>query len=272
MKSRQTIINTILIIFIILGTAFLFRGRINNLWDDWMHNDPTPEPIAFTDFLNSNVNYNNSNLNTNQEDNTNININVNTAPVELPTEINLDVPFTSQAPHSNWDLPYQEACEEASAITVHYYYQSKTFTKDIADQEIKDLVAWEEENIGFYKDTTAAETAQFMKDYWGYEKVELIYDPTIEDIKTQIAAGRPVIIPAAGRELGNPNFTSPGPLYHMLVVRGYTEDKFITNDVGTRNGENYQYDYDVLMNSIRDWNDGDVYNGQRVVIVAWPNE
>ena len=57
----------------------------------------------------------------------------------------------------------------------------------------------------------------------------------------------------------------------MLVVRGYTDDKFITNDVGTRKGENYQYDYDVLMNSIHDWNDGDVDNGQRVVIVVWPN-
>jgi len=78
-------------------------------------------------------------------------------------------------------------------------------------------------------------------------------------------------VPAAGRELGNPNFTDPGPLYHMLVVRGYTENNFITNDVGTRKGENYQYKYDVLMNAIHDWNGGDVNNGQRVVIVAWPN-
>ncbi|XOU94561.1 MAG: C39 family peptidase [Candidatus Kerfeldbacteria bacterium] len=269
MKSRLALLNTVLIIFIVIGLGILFRGRIIGLWDDWMVNDSTPEPVAFTNFLNTNT-YTDTNDNTNSE----INENVNTEPepIVLPDEINLDVPFTSQAPHSNWELPYQEACEEASAITVHYYYQSKTFTKDIADQEIKDLVAWEEENIGFYKDTTAAETAQFMKDYWGYEKVELIYDPTIKDIKTQIASGRPVIIPSAGRELGNPNFTSPGPIYHMLVVRGYTDSKFITNDVGTRNGENYQYDYDVLMNSIHDWNDGDVNNGQRVVIVAWPNE
>lgn len=267
MKNRFTILHTILIIFIIIGTAYLFRGRIFNLWDDWMYNDSTPEPIAFTDFLNTNAV--NKNLNTNTD--TNINVNINTAPVEIPKEINLDIPFTTQAPHSNWDMPYQEACEEASAITVHYYYQSQTFTKDIADKEILDLVAWEEDYFGFYKDTNAEQTAEFMKEYWGYEKVELIYDPTIDDIKGHIAAGRPVIIPSAGRELGNPNFTSPGPLYHMLVVRGYTEDQFITNDVGTRNGENYKYDYDVLMESIRDWNDGDVYNGQRVVIVAWPN-
>jgi hypothetical protein len=161
MKSRLALLNTVLIIFIVIGLGILFRGRIIGLWDDWMVNDSTPEPVAFTNFLNTNT-YTDTNDNTNSE----INENVNTEPepIVLPDEINLDVPFTSQAPHSNWELPYQEACEEASAITVHYYYQSKTFTKDIADQEIKDLVAWEEENIGFYKDTTAAETAQFMKD------------------------------------------------------------------------------------------------------------
>ncbi len=269
MKNRLTIIHTILILFIILGTAYLFRGRIIDLWDDWMTEDPTPEPIAFTDFLNSNAVNHNSNTNTDFD--VNKNTNSEPDPVVLPDEINLDVPFTTQAPHSNWDEVHEETCEEASALNVHYYYQGKTFTPDIAEQELQDLVAYENDTLGFYKDTTAQETADLIKSYWGYEKVELIYDPTVDDIKTQIASGRPVIIPSAGRELGNPNFTDPGPLYHMLVVRGYTDDKFITNDVGTRNGENYQYDYDVLMDSIHDWNNGDVENGQRVVIVVWPN-
>jgi len=277
MKNKLTVLHTILIIFIVLGTAWLFRGRIENLWNDWMTNDPTPEPIAFTDFLNANSaqhanKNNNANENTNEVINENINTNTDTEPIEIPPEINLDVPFTTQAPYANWDEPYDEACEEASAITVHYYYQGNTFTKETADQEILDLVAWEEDYFGFYKDTTAEETAELMREYWGYEKVETIYDPTIEDIKKNVAAGRPVIVPSAGRELGNPNFTAPGPLYHMLVVRGYTANNFITNDVGTRNGENYQYAFDVLMNSIHDWNDGDVYNGQRVVVVAWPNQ
>ena len=62
-------------------------------------------------------------------------------------------------------------------------------------------MAYENDTLGFYKDTTAQETADLIKSYWGYEKVELIYNPTIEDIKIQIASGRPVIIPSAGREL-----------------------------------------------------------------------
>ena len=31
-------------------------------------------------------------------------------------EINLDIPFTSQAPSLNWDQPYQDFCEEASIL------------------------------------------------------------------------------------------------------------------------------------------------------------
>src|SRR3989338_6107342 len=57
----------------------------------------------------------------------------------LPAEINLKIPFTSQAPRANWNLPYGEACEEASALMVHYF-KNKTFTKESADAEIKKLV------------------------------------------------------------------------------------------------------------------------------------
>src|SRR3990167_11026790 len=148
----------------------------------------------------------------------------------VPAEINLKVPFTPQAPHANWNLPYGEACEEASVLMVHYFYKNKTFTKESADAEIKKLVDFQTKKYGFYKDSTADETARFIKDYWKYKKVRVL-PATIDAIKQELAAGRPVIIPDAGRLLGNPNFRRPGPLYHMLVVKGYTKDgKFITND------------------------------------------
>ncbi|MCH7492929.1 C39 family peptidase, partial [Patescibacteria group bacterium] len=260
--------------FIIGSIAFIGRSQIIDLWDSWM-TDPLPEPIAYDQISivnNTNVEISNTNTVANINSVTEpIALEVEPQPLVLPDEINLEVPFTSQAPHANWDLPYQEACEEASAITVHYFYQNLSFTPDVADREILDLVAWQEDNLGFYKDTTAEQTAQFMRDYWGYKKIDVIYDPTINDIKSNLAAGRPVILPAAGQELGNPYFTPPGPIYHMLVVRGYTETQFITNDVGTKRGENFRYDYDVLMKAMHDWNDGDVANGQKVIIVVYPN-
>mgnify|MGYP001618174552 FL=1 len=67
--------------------------------------------------------------------------------------------------------------------------------------------------------------------------------------------------------LPNPHFRNGGPEYHTLVIRGYTEDSFITNDPGTQFGENFLYKYSDLMNSIHDWNEGDVKNGKRLVLV-----
>jgi len=46
------------------------------------------------------------------------------------------------------------------------------------------------------------------------------------------------------------------------------EDKFITNDPGTKRGENFAYKYQDLMNAIHDWNNGDVKNGRPVVLVV----
>ena len=100
MKNKLTILNTILILFVISWkTAYIFRGHIENLWNDWMTEDSTPEPIAFTDFLNSNAVNHNSNTTINSNENTN----TESEPIELPAELNLDVPFTTQAPHANWD-------------------------------------------------------------------------------------------------------------------------------------------------------------------------
>jgi len=36
----------------------------------------------------------------------------------LPESYNLGVPFTSQAPEANWQIPFKEACEEASVLMV----------------------------------------------------------------------------------------------------------------------------------------------------------
>lgn len=176
---------------------------------------------------------------------------------ELKAEINLDVPFSTQAPLVNWDLPYQEACEEASMLLVHRFYTGEPLIPTIADQEILKLVEWEKKTFGYYEHTTAEETARILREYFGYQDVEVRYDISIEDIKNEVVQGRPVIVPFAGRLLGNPNYKQPGPIYHMLVVKGFTKDgHIITNDVGTRRGHNYVYDPNVFWNAIHDAPEG----------------
>ncbi|MBI5037223.1 MAG: C39 family peptidase [Candidatus Kerfeldbacteria bacterium] len=269
MRKGLFTFNLLLIVFIVAGLAYLGRHRVVEVWDNWM-SEPAPEPVSFSEIVNEQRALN---ANAGSEANQNINTaSVVTEPTTIPNEFNLALPFTTQAPFANWDYPYQEACEEASALTVHYYYAQKTFSAEIADREILDLVAWEEDILGYYKDTTAEETARVIKEYWGYQRVDVEYDPTIDQIKRHVAAGRPVIIPAAGKQLGNPNFRNGGPLYHMFVVRGYTADTFVTNDVGTRKGENYIYDIDVVMSAMHDWNGGDVDNGRKAIVVVYPND
>ena len=121
--------------------------------------------------------------------------------------------------------------------------------------------------FGFYESITAEQTAQLIRDYYGY-KAEVIYDISVEDIKKELVKGNPVIVPAAGRMLENPYFTPPGPLYHMLLIKGYIQDSFIVNDAGTKRGADYTYPYSVLEKSIHDWNNGDVENGRRAMIVV----
>jgi uncharacterized protein YvpB len=174
-----------------------------------------------------------------------------------------------QAPTQNWDEIHNEACEEASAIMLAAYYKNESeITTEEAEARIMDAITFESETYGYHLDTTAAETAQTLREHFGVANAQVINPTSIEDIKSLLAAGHPVIIPAYGRALGNPFFRGEGPLYHMLVIKGYTGKHFITNDPGTRRGADYTYDFDVLWNAIHDWNGGDVPNGAKIMIAV----
>lgn len=193
----------------------------------------------------------------------------------LPLEVNLAVPFTTQAPYSDWGEPYQNACEEASAIMVDAFYRGKTGKIPLSDADalIKKLVAYENVTFGDYKDTTAEQTAQVLRDYFKYATVIVKPFRTADDVKKPLALGYPVILPSAGKLLGNPNYRNGGPAYHMLVLRGYTPDFFITNDAGTRNGQGYTYTYATILKATHDWmgRDDNITTGDRVMLVVIPN-
>lgn len=189
----------------------------------------------------------------------------------LPESFILDIPFVTQAPFRRWEeYPFNHTCEEASVLQIYYYFERKQVKEDEVYEKLLDLVDFEIKNYGFHEDTSAAQTAKLIGDYYGY-KTKVVYDISLEDIKKEIAQGNPIIIPTAGRLLGNPHFTPPGPLYHMLVIKGYNQKEFITNDVGTyETGENWPYSYDTIKKAIHDWNNGDALNGKSAMIVIYP--
>lgn len=184
-----------------------------------------------------------------------------------------EVPFTSQAPHANWDTVHKETCEEASSLMAARYAKgerSGLINPDDAEAELQRIIAWERETFGYFEDTNAEETARILKEFYNLPKVSVRHGITLEDIKKEVGQGKLVIVPAAGRQLGNPFFTAPGPLYHMPLVVGYTRDQIITNDPGTKRGLGFRYDNEVFFKAIHDWtgNKDTIETGAKAMIIV----
>ena len=189
---------------------------------------------------------------------------------ETPEKYLLEIPFYSQAPLSKWDAFHEDMCEEASVFNAAYYLLGKKPSKEEYEKELQKMQNAEKKEIGEWKSTTIAQTKKFVDVYFeGKLKSKIIDNPTVEEIEGEVAAGNPVIVPLAGRDIGNPNFTPPGPIYHMLVIKGYDAQNFITNDVGTRKGNSYIYKKEVIMKNIYDWDKKDIHLGAKRVLILY---
>lgn len=174
----------------------------------------------------------------------------------LPSSAKLNVPFSPQAPFANWDAAHEEACEEMSLIMVVHALHHSELTAENAERELQTLLTWEATH-GYSVDVTIEQLSAITRDEYGIRS-STVSGVSEESIERAIAAGHPVILPIAGRELGNPYFSGEGPWYHMLVVTGYRhgffgQTIFITNDPGTKRGENYEYGASTLINAVHDW-------------------
>lgn len=170
----------------------------------------------------------------------------------LPSSLLVKVPFTPQAPTANWDELHNEACEEASAIMAHAYFeQIKSLSPGLVEREISKLTDWQNQNYGYHLSINTNEVVKMIREVYGL-KTEVV--PISEQtIKRALADNKLIIYPANGQMLENPFFKQPGPIYHMLVITGYNEKGFITNDPGTKRGQDYHYSYDILRSANGNW-------------------
>lgn len=193
----------------------------------------------------------------------------------LPDRVMIEgVPFTSQAPTAKWeDNRFQNACEEASILMAMKWIRQERFSGAAdAEAQLLELSAKANEMFGTYVDSSAADTLKLFRSEMGSTWGTLRYDVSIQDIKKELAAGHVVLAPADGQALNNPNFSGAGPERHFLAIVGYDDEAgvFITNDPGTRNGQNYRYKYETLHAALRDYPTGDhapIHNIRRAILV-----
>jgi len=173
---------------------------------------------------------------------------------KLPEKAYLEVKFICQAPletKANWEF-HEESCEEAALLMAYLYETKKTMTKEEANTEILKMIEWQKENFGAHKDMYADKLKEFTNKFYKIDenKIQVTKNASIKDIKRAISTGHPVIVPITGELLKNPYYPYPG--YHMLLVIGYTEDKIITNDNGTKRGKDFSYNTDKFEKAMKD--------------------
>lgn len=174
-----------------------------------------------------------------------------------PAKLSLTVPFTVQAPGGAWIEPYKEGCEEAAIIMVEAYLRGNRVAEldgEKVKARIDRAVAWQQTNFGGHYDLALSRIAELAEADFGL-KTRLVERATLADLKKEIEAGHPVIIPANGQALKNPYFQTPGPPYHVLVMIGYDDrqGEIITNENGTRRGANFRYSYSRLAEAWADY-------------------
>ncbi len=192
----------------------------------------------------------------------------------LPDKHLIQTVFVPQSPEKNWDQPWQDACEEASLLTVDYYYRDidSSSPQTIRDDLLK-MIDFENQQ-SFSHDMNLDQMTVVAQKYLGYS-TKIIKHPSIEDIKKYLTKDIPVIVPANGKTLyqENKHFKDGGPYYHNLVILGYDDNKqkFTVHDVGTQFGAYFKYSYSLLLESIHDFpasnQKEDINNGDKKVLI-----
>ncbi len=186
-------------------------------------------------------------------------------PVDTPTfieELELTVPFISQAPLGDWKAPWAEYGEEAVILMVQKAGEELGSARSTST-ELLNLDKWITSRYGFTPKLSAQQTLEVITDNVGKEAF-LSQELSESSLKAFLDQGNLIILPVNGRTLENPHYTKPGPEHHMLLITGYNENGFVTHDPGTAYGKNFEYNTKTLIASIQD------LDGGRVAIIIQP--
>jgi hypothetical protein len=178
---------------------------------------------------------------------------------EKVNKLILDVPYINEAPDGNFSGNWKNACEEASMTMIgKYYLGEKSVSVIEAMTSMQILFDMQNRLYGSSANADGQMITDLVNNYLSY-KATLKTNPTINEIKKELAQKHPVISLHYGFNLHNPNipFAVHGSYYHAMVIVGYddTTKEFITNDDGDQKyGTSHRYKYDLFMGSLHDYN------------------
>jgi hypothetical protein len=161
----------------------------------------------------------------------------------------LQVPYTVQAPNGNWKV-FENACEEDVLLMYHGYLEGDhrdEIPPGEADPALRAMEQWQVSNWGADRDLTLDKTGQFAQAYYHYKYQ--VMEATPDNIKRQVSAGHPVIIPVMTHSLEN-HFYGPQTVYHEVLIKGYTDGGIVTNDGGVQQGKNWFYSWNIMFQAI----------------------
>ena len=173
--------------------------------------------------------------------------------VQIPQALVIKVPFYTQAPSDNWYR--NEDCEETSIIMANAFLTGINEDRvpvALAQEAINGLKKWEQTNLGYDSDTGVSATARMAESVFGL-RVKKIYDYSESDLKKELARGHPILLSINAELLHSPHYLDNTPMYHMIVIKGYSDSSFIVNDPGTNLGNGNEYTFTVLKKASVDW-------------------
>lgn len=195
------------------------------------------------------------------------------SPSPPPARILLQVPYTTQAPLGNWDK-HQESCEAATLTMVLSYWQHDKSV--VIDPHVADTSIAQIDGMKVQLDLTDQLLGQLAENHFGYSY--RVLPNTVDTIREQLSAGRPLIAEVRTHGLGNPNY--PGYRYHyeesgwsvphFIVIIGYDSTGVWLNDAGISRGRGYHISYAQLAHAIDDLDEHhpNLAQGQVLLLIA----
>jgi hypothetical protein len=183
-----------------------------------------------------------------------------------PQSVILNVPYVMQAPLGDWSDPRQQyGCEEAAIVMAMAWVRESVNSptdiifKDEALRDIINMSEYERVIYGFYKDTSAQDTARLMREFYLYPDVEVKENISMEDIKQELAKNRVVLVPLNTRLTGMAVYRN-GPIRHMVIAVGYDDknDEIIVHDPIFRNGEYFWIPANSLSAALWNYSSGNL--------------